>query len=168
MSGDIDGSFSYPLAEFYPEKKADVLLTLGAYLLDIISPILGCVPKSSTCPWTHLNNYRPERWQITGQEHFSHQLNEQLCLTPCHHPFTNMWKQQSGFWDLKMFRNVRSLIKWLNHLPLGCISNFVYCYPPKKNLTSNGPASSRLLTHSSSQDSRNNSSFNIMNDSARP
>lgn len=53
MSGDIDGLFSYPLDAIFPQNLGDVLLTLGWYLLDIISPTLGWVPESSN--WTVLS-----------------------------------------------------------------------------------------------------------------
>lgn len=33
-----------------PKNLADVLLPFGSYLLDIIGPLLGRVPTSSTCP----------------------------------------------------------------------------------------------------------------------
>lgn len=92
---------------------------------DIIILIVGCVPKSSTSPWNHLSNYKPEHWQITGQEHFPHQLNKRVCLAPCHKHV----ETRKQLWDLKMLRNIGSLIKWLNHLPLGCISDSVYFQP---------------------------------------
>lgn len=107
--------------------------------------------------------------------HFSHQLNNQVCSAPCLCPLTNVQKQQSGRcckWAVwiqnqryENAQNMGTLNHCLNPLTLGYVSHFVYWYR-KKNLTSNGSASSRLLAHSSSQGSRNNSSFDIMNDSA--
>lgn len=106
-SGDEDVLFCHLLAEFYPQNLADVLLTLGAYLLDIISPILGCVPKSSTCPWTHLNNDRPEHWQVTRNKH----------LFPF--SWTNRWHQSRHlFTNRSENQMTESFISWLQFLIL--------------------------------------------------
>lgn len=103
MSGDIDGLFSYALDAIFPQNLGDVLLTLGWYLLDIISPTLGWVPESSN--WTVLSFFffslALELTSITTDlntdksldkniVHFSHQLNNQVCSAPCLCPLTNV------------------------------------------------------------------------------
>lgn len=158
---------SLPFRCNLPQNLGDVLRTLGLYLLDIISPNLGYVLESSN--WTVMSflfyvalelifiatALNIDKSLDKTIVHFSHQLSKPVCSVPCLCHLTNIEKQESGC--------------SCKPLPLGYMSDLAYWYRKKKKKNSEpemGLLPVGLLAHSSSQDSRNNSSFDIMNDSA--